>query len=503
MRRMLLGAGAALLICGPTVLAFFSGGSSTGLGSSRPSRPGPSSRSPPSRATRCRRRRPAAWRSPACCSCRLDRRLDDLGADRRARPGRPPAAPAVPGLLRRRAGAAAGPVAGGCSSRRWSWGRCVVVGYALSERLLPGLVELSRSRSSAGRLEQPLSYWNALGAVAAIGFVLAVRMAGDLERPRPARQRRRPRAWSRAWRLPQLLAWRARAAAAGLLVLLALAPAGRAQLRGVAIMVAAALAPLWPPVSPAITALELGEQGDAGDGLLMLGALVVLSLAAALIVPRAPRLDLPPCPRSGRFPAGCGAERDRGGGAGRGPLAVACSRASRRAPPPRPGPTPTGCARSTPTATATGTWRSRPGPTGRSPVSGPAGSGPLAGRARSRRRLRRGPLAVHRDRRRAGRGGAGLPPDAAGRNGGRGGEALPAATRRRPGWRPASRPGPSTPASTGIGRCPRSRCRRCCWPARPSRGRRNSPARGAPHTPRPPHRLRGSVRLRVHLLGIL
>ena len=39
----------------------------------------------------------------------------------------------------------------------------LVVGYGLSERLLPGLIELDRSTSAAGRLEQPLTYWNAMG----------------------------------------------------------------------------------------------------------------------------------------------------------------------------------------------------------------------------------------------------------------------------------------------------------------------------------------------------
>ena len=61
-----------------------------------------------------------------------------------------------------------------------------MVAYGLSERLLPGIVELDRSSAAAGRLEQPLTYWNAYGLVAAIGFVLAVRIAG-----RPGRAPRR------------------------------------------------------------------------------------------------------------------------------------------------------------------------------------------------------------------------------------------------------------------------------------------------------------------------
>src|SRR5207302_1550347 len=39
-------------------------------------------------------------------------------------------------------------------------GAFVVVGYGLSERLLPGLITLHHDPSAGGRLEQPLTYWN-------------------------------------------------------------------------------------------------------------------------------------------------------------------------------------------------------------------------------------------------------------------------------------------------------------------------------------------------------
>jgi hypothetical protein len=61
-------------------------------------------------------------------------------------------------------------------------GALIVVCYGLSERLLPWLVELDRSESAAGRLEQPLTYWNAVGLFAAIGLVLSARLAGDASR---------------------------------------------------------------------------------------------------------------------------------------------------------------------------------------------------------------------------------------------------------------------------------------------------------------------------------
>ena len=66
-------------------------------------------------------------------------------------------------------------------------GALVVIGYGLSERMLPGLLQFSRSVSAQGRLEQPLTYWNAMGEVAALGLVLAVRVAGDSSRERAMR----------------------------------------------------------------------------------------------------------------------------------------------------------------------------------------------------------------------------------------------------------------------------------------------------------------------------
>lgn len=63
-------------------------------------------------------------------------------------------------------------------------GVLVVIGYGIAGRLLPGLLHYARSASAQGRLEQPLTYWNAMGELAALGFVLSVRVAGDAERPR-------------------------------------------------------------------------------------------------------------------------------------------------------------------------------------------------------------------------------------------------------------------------------------------------------------------------------
>ena len=61
-------------------------------------------------------------------------------------------------------------------------GATVVVGYGLSERFAPGLLHFQRSVSANGRLEQPLTYWNAMGELAALGFVLCAALAGDATR---------------------------------------------------------------------------------------------------------------------------------------------------------------------------------------------------------------------------------------------------------------------------------------------------------------------------------
>ncbi len=64
-----------------------------------------------------------------------------------------------------------------------SIGALVVVGYGLAGRFLPGLIHLAHSVTAGGRLEQPLTYWNGMGALAAIGVVLCARQAGDSTRP--------------------------------------------------------------------------------------------------------------------------------------------------------------------------------------------------------------------------------------------------------------------------------------------------------------------------------
>jgi peptidoglycan/LPS O-acetylase OafA/YrhL len=62
-------------------------------------------------------------------------------------------------------------------------GAVAVIGYGVAGRLVPGLLELAVSPRAGGRLDQPLTYWNAMGALAGLGVVLATRLAGDETRP--------------------------------------------------------------------------------------------------------------------------------------------------------------------------------------------------------------------------------------------------------------------------------------------------------------------------------
>jgi O-antigen ligase len=160
-------------------------------------------------------------------------------------------------------------------------GALVVIGYGLAGRMLPGLLHFARSISAQGRLEQPLTYWNAMGELAALGFVLAVRMAGDRERPDWLR------ALAAAAAAPFALAlWISFSRGAlfacfsGLVALVVLAPT-RAQLGalGRAILFGALAAGAAAPFG-AVTSLSGSLSTRESQGALSLSLLVVLTLAA-------------------------------------------------------------------------------------------------------------------------------------------------------------------------------------------------------------------------------
>jgi hypothetical protein len=169
-------------------------------------------------------------------------------------------------------------------------GAAVVIGYGLAGRLLPGIVHLDRSRSAGGRLEQPITYWNAEGALAAVGLVLCARLAGDRSRPPLVR------AVAAAAVAPlgagvYLSYSRGAIAVAllGLAVLVAAAPS-RAQLRASAIALATGLAATAATAFlPGVASLD-GTQRTR-DGAIALVLLAVVAAAAAAVAARRPPPD--------------------------------------------------------------------------------------------------------------------------------------------------------------------------------------------------------------------
>jgi hypothetical protein len=175
-------------------------------------------------------------------------------------------------------------------------GTLIVTGYGLSERLVPDLVDLSESVTAGGRLEQPLTYWNASGALAAVGVVLCVRMVGDRRREPWLRMAAAAATVPLATGVYLSLSRGVLAAlAVGLATLVALAPDGRAQLRAVGIalltsvpacVVAGALA--------GVRALGGSLATRRAEGLAMLAALAVLGGLAAVLARRESRSERPP-----------------------------------------------------------------------------------------------------------------------------------------------------------------------------------------------------------------
>jgi hypothetical protein len=162
-------------------------------------------------------------------------------------------------------------------------GTLTVVGYGLSGRLLPGLLHFARSMSAQGRLEQPLTYWNAMGELAAIGVVLVARIAGDGTR-RPAL-----RMAAAAAAVPlgvglyiSFSRGALFACVAGLIALIAVA-GSREQAHAAALVVlAVALAALASVPFGGLTGLRGSLSTREGQGAIALGLLLVLAAAAAL-----------------------------------------------------------------------------------------------------------------------------------------------------------------------------------------------------------------------------
>jgi hypothetical protein len=180
-------------------------------------------------------------------------------------------------------------------------GTVVVIGYGLSGRLLPGLITQHPQLSAAGRLDQPLTYWNAIGALATIGIVLCARVAGDRARPAAVRAAAGAAAVPLGMGCYLSFSRGALAArAAGLLALVVLAPLREraGQLRAGALVVGAGAAGAL--AAGLATAVRTGAGALATrerEGAIVLAVAVVL-MAAAAFAARTPLPDrslaLPP-----------------------------------------------------------------------------------------------------------------------------------------------------------------------------------------------------------------
>ena len=159
-------------------------------------------------------------------------------------------------------------------------GIALVCCYSLSDRLLPGLVDLDTSRSAAGRLEQPITYWNAMGLLAALGLVLAVRGAGDARRSQWAQSAAAAAAPVTGAVLMLSFSRGAIVAAfAGLVVVVLLTPTRQGAVAARFCVAAALAAAVAVALLPAVRTLE-GDSRDLQGAV----ALVVLLALTVLVV---------------------------------------------------------------------------------------------------------------------------------------------------------------------------------------------------------------------------
>jgi hypothetical protein len=161
-------------------------------------------------------------------------------------------------------------------------GALIVIGYGIAGRLLPGVLHYARSVSASGRLEQPLTYWNATGELAALGAVLAIHLAGDPTRPA------RLRVAAAAGAVPLVLGLYLSfsrgalfACIAGVVTLVVAAPQ-REQLRAIALAVLAGIL-ICAIAAPSSAVSELaGAIGTRErEGAITLVALVIVVAVAA------------------------------------------------------------------------------------------------------------------------------------------------------------------------------------------------------------------------------
>jgi hypothetical protein len=176
----------------------------------------------------------------------------------------------------------------------------VVVGYGVLGRLLPGVLDPQLSVAAGGRLDQPLTYWNAMGALAGLGAVLCARVAGDGRRPPILRA-------AAAAGIPVLglglyLTYSRGGLAAvgcGLLVLAILSPTYE-QLRSIVLgLVAAGVTVAIGSRLDGVASLVGSAGHREAQGALMLAIVIAISIGAAAVQARTARSG-----RTGPLPLG-------------------------------------------------------------------------------------------------------------------------------------------------------------------------------------------------------
>ena len=155
-----------------------------------------------------------------------------------------------------------------------------MIAEGLSERVAPWLVTLDRSISAGGRLEQPLGYWNAMGALAAIGLVLCAGLAGDPGRPRALRAAAVAAAPLLGTAIALSFSRGALLCAGAGLVVLLLARPTRAQLASAAIAAAGAAAA--GALAASLGGVKDPASASDGQGALLLAGIAGLGAGAAV-----------------------------------------------------------------------------------------------------------------------------------------------------------------------------------------------------------------------------
>lgn len=159
-------------------------------------------------------------------------------------------------------------------------GAFAAIAYGLSGRLLPSHINMLASVKGGGRLEQPITYWNAEGLLAAMGLVLCIRLAGDESRALAGRAAAAGAGVVLSLGLYLTYSRGAIAAAViGLVVLVAAAPT-RPQLRALGLVLAGvAVVVTCAVLLPGVASAEGTPAQRQDDGWVMLAVLATTAIA--------------------------------------------------------------------------------------------------------------------------------------------------------------------------------------------------------------------------------